>query len=36
MPDDKKHTQNDDTDYDWEAVYGDWRSWSKKSKEVKQ
>ena len=24
----------DDIDVEWEAVYGDWRSWSKKSKEV--
>ena len=31
MPKDKKHTQ---TEVDWEACYGDWRSWSKKSKEV--
>ena len=36
MPKDKKHTLNDETDYDWEAVYGDWRSWSKKSKEFQQ
>ena len=33
MPEDKKHTQ---TEVDWEACYGDWRSWSKKSKEVQQ
>lgn len=25
----------DDIDVEWEAVYGDWRAWSKKSKEVK-
>ena len=23
-------------EYDWEAVYGDWRAWSKKSKELRQ
>ena len=26
----------DDIDVEWEAVYGDWRSWSKKSKELRQ
>jgi glucosamine 6-phosphate synthetase-like amidotransferase/phosphosugar isomerase protein len=26
----------DDIDVEWEAVYGDWRSWSKKSKEVRR
>ena len=26
----------DDIDVEWEAVYGDWRAWSKKSKELRQ
>ena len=25
-----------DAEYDWDSVYGDWRAWSKKSKEGKQ
>jgi len=38
----EKHTQYDESqqvlesEYDWEAVYGNWRSWSKKSKEFQQ
>ena len=38
----EKDTQYDESqqelqsEYDWEAVYGDWRSWSKKSKEFQQ
>ena len=27
---------NTSTDEDWEACYGDWRAWEKKSKEVQQ
>ena len=29
----EKHTQ---TDVDWEACYGDWRTWEKKSKQIKE
>ena len=38
----EKHTQYDESqqvleaEYDWESVYGDWRTWEKKSKEVRQ
>ena len=38
----EKHTQYDEwqqelqAEYDWESVYGDWRKWEKKSKEIKQ
>ena len=38
----EKHTQYEEwqqelqSEYDWESVYGDWRTWEKKSKEFKQ
>ena len=25
-----------DVDYDWDSVYGDWRTWEKKSKQIKE
>ena len=25
-----------DADYDWDSVYGDWRTWEKKSKQIKE
>ncbi len=25
-----------DTDYDWDSVYGDWRTWEKKSKQIQE
>ena len=27
---------SEQTDVEWEAVYGDWRAWSKKSKQIKE
>ena len=38
----RKHTQYDESqqelqsEYDWDSVYGDWRTWEKKSKQIKE